>query len=144
MLNNLFTLVNTVALVGWLLLIFAPRWQWTRRIVLSLGVSLFFAIIYLVMFTLNIAAFKPDSFNTLAGVMELFKAPQAVLIGWVHYLAFDLFVGCWEVENAQKHGIAHKFVIPCLLFTFMLGPTGLLMYWIVRQIASKHKLETNF
>lgn len=144
MLENLFALVNTVALVGWLLLIFAPRWQWTKRIVLSLGISLFFAVIYVAMFAMNIAAFKLDSFNTLAGVMALFKEPQAVLIGWVHYLAFDLFVGCWEVENAQKNGIPHKFVIPCLLFTFMLGPTGLLMYWIVRQIMAKNKLETNF
>ncbi|WP_299452442.1 ABA4-like family protein [uncultured Microscilla sp.] len=144
MLENLFTLVNTVALVGWLLLIFAPGWQWTRRIVLSLGISLFFAIIYVVMFALNIAAFKLDSFSTLAGVMNLFTAPQAVLIGWVHYLAFDLFVGCWEVSNAQKTGVPHKFVIPCLLFTFMLGPTGLLMYWVVRQLTVKPKMEANF
>lgn len=143
-LDILFSIVNLVALIGWLLLIFAPRWRWTQQLVLSLGVSLLLAVVYVVMFTLNIADFKPDSFNTLAGVVALFKVPQAVLIGWVHYLAFDLFVGCWEVSNAQKSGMPHGLVIPCLLFTFMLGPTGLLMYFIIRKVSRKHPLESNF
>lgn len=143
-LDTLFSVVNLAALIGWLLLIFAPRWRWTRQLVLSLGVSLLLAVVYVFMFALNITDFKPDSFNTLDGVVALFKVPQAVLIGWVHYLAFDLFVGCWEVNNAQKSGVPHGMVIPCLLFTFMLGPTGLLMYFIVRKVSRKHPLESNF
>ena len=142
--ETLFNIVNMTAPLGWLLLIFAPRWRWTQRIVLSLGIILILSVIYVTMFFMNIAAFKPDSFNSLAGVMALFKAPEAVVIGWVHYLAFDLFVGCWEVGNAQKAGVPHGWVIPCLIFTFMLGPTGLLMYFIIRHFMRKNQLESNF
>lgn len=53
-------------------------------------------------------------------------------VGLVHYLAFDLFIGSWQVRDAQAHGISHWFVIPCLILTFMLGPTGLLLYFVIR------------
>ena len=47
----------------------------------------------------------------------------------MHYLAFDLFIGSWEVRDARRHGVPHVLVIPCLLMTFLLGPIGLLAYW---------------
>ena len=47
---------------------------------------------------------------------------------------FDLFIGSWEVRDAQAHGISHWLVIPCLFFTFMFGPVGLLLYFILRTV----------
>lgn len=76
-------------------------------------------------------------FGSLAGVMKLFTNPWAVLAGWVHYLAFDLFVGAWEVRDAEQHGVSHLLVVPCLFFTFMLGPIGLLMYMGARTLFGK-------
>ena len=61
-----------------------------------------------------------------------FSVPETVLVGWVHYLAFDLFVGAWEVRDAQRRSISHLYVVPCLLFTLMLGPVGLLAYLTLR------------
>ena len=55
-----------------------------------------------------------------------------LLAGWVHYLAFDLFVGSWEVEDARARGVSHWLVLPCLLCTFLAGPAGLGLYLLVR------------
>src|SRR4051812_21348401 len=51
-----------------------------------------------------------------------------LLAGWTHYLAFDLFVGRWEVRDAQRRGIPHLLITPALVLTFLLGPAGFLFY----------------
>jgi hypothetical protein len=65
-------------------------------------------------------------------VAALFENHWLLLAGWVHYLAFDLFIGSWEVRDAAKNGIAHWMVIPCLVLTFLFGPIGLLLYFLLR------------
>ena len=53
-------------------------------------------------------------------------------MGWIHYLAFDLFIGSWEVRDSQRHDIHHLLVVPCLILTFWAGPAGLLVYLLIR------------
>jgi hypothetical protein len=60
--------------------------------------------------------------------MLLFATPLPAFVGWVHYLVFDLFVGAWEARDAQRHGVPHAVLVPCLALTLMLGPAGLLLY----------------
>jgi hypothetical protein len=55
-----------------------------------------------------------------------------LLAGWVHYMAFDLFIGAWETRDARRAGVPHLMVVPCLILTFMLGPIGLLVYLALR------------
>ena len=62
----------------------------------------------------------------------LFDNPWALLAGWTHYLAFDLFIGGWEVRDAQRRGIPHLLIVPALVLTFLLGPAGLLLYLAIR------------
>ena len=71
-------------------------------------------------------------FISLAGVTELFQNPYVLLAGWLHDLAFDLFIGSWEVRDAQRLGISHWLIIPCLGLTFMFGPIGLGLYFVIR------------
>lgn len=73
-------------------------------------------------------------FNSLAQVAKLFEHEYVLLAGWVHYLAFDLFIGRWEVRNSQVRAVPHWMVIPCLVLTFLLGPIGLIAYYIVRAL----------
>jgi hypothetical protein len=73
-------------------------------------------------------------FSSLSGVMTLFTSPHFALVGWVHYLAFDLFIGAWEVRDARRRLISHWFVVPCLVLTLMLGPVGLLAYLGLRFV----------
>lgn len=83
-------------------------------------------------------------FGSLAEVALLFQKDEALLAGWIHYLAFDLFVGMWEASDAAKRNINRWLLLPCLILTFMLGPIGLLLYFIIRGIASKNVLQNPF
>ena len=76
-------------------------------------------------------------FGTLEGVAILFGNPYVLTAGWIHYLAFDLFIGAWEVQDSQQRNISHWLVILCLLLTFMLGPTGLALYLIIRTVKTR-------
>ncbi len=75
-------------------------------------------------------------FSSLHGVAELFSNPWLLLAGWVHYLAFDLFVGTWEVRDSLERGVPRLLVVPCLLLTFMLGPVGFLTYHVTRRLTA--------
>lgn len=134
--ETLFSICSTLVLPGWLLLIIAPRWPWTGKIVLGILITILCIIYaYLVTRSFNPADFK--NFNSLAGIKQLFTNDGAVLAGWVHYLAFDLLVGLFIVNDSRKNQVNHWFIIPCLLFSFMLGPVGLLLYLLVRLVKTK-------
>ena len=77
-------------------------------------------------------------FGSLAELMKLFRSDWSVLTGWIHYLAFDLFIGAWEARDSRAVGIPHWKVGPCLLLTFLLGPIGLLTYYLLRFSAVRN------
>ena len=131
-LETLFQAANYVVIPFWLLLIVAPRWSWTQRLVHGPVVLLLLTPIYAYMLFGYAPAPEGTEFSTLYGVMLGFSAPHIVLAGWIHYLIFDLFVGAWEVRDAQRRGVSHFLVIPCLIATLMIGPVGLLLYVLVR------------
>jgi len=132
--ETLFLICNFGILPAWLLLAVAPSWSWTQRLVHAAWIPLVLGVLYA--YLLLSAADVPEgaSFASLTGVMLFFTSPQATLAGWVHYLVFDLFVGAWEVRDARRRGIGHGWVLPCLALTLMFGPSGLLLYCIVRFI----------
>lgn len=79
----------------------------------------------------------PDA-TTLEGVVTLFKDPNIVFVGWIHYIVFDLLVARMEVLDSIQRGASITVhilvVIPCMIGTFMLGPFGFLAYMMLRQI----------
>lgn len=129
-LERLFSLSGAVVLPCWLLLLFVPAWQWTQRLS-TFALPLLLALVYL---ALLLTAHAPAGagFNSLAQVALLFNARQALLAGWLHYLAFDLFTGAWEARDAVRLEISRWLVAPCLLLTFLLGPVGLALYLLLR------------
>lgn len=128
---QLFGFTNAVVLPAWLMLIFLPRFRWTR-IVAAYAVPSALAVVYLVL--LLIEPWPTGSgFSSIEQVERLFSSPWLLLAGWVHYLAFDLFVGAWEVRDATRLRIPHLLVVPCLILTFLIGPVGLALYFIVRS-----------
>lgn len=129
-----FSVVSTVALLTWLLLVFLPRARWVG-VVAGVAVPVFFAVAYAVIVAMNWGRSSGD-FQSLAGVAALFSNPWMLLAGWIHYLAFDLLVGVWEVRDAQARGVPHLAVVPCLALTFMFGPAGWLLYQGVRRVAA--------
>ena len=129
--EKLFSICSTLVLPGWLLLIFLPRWKWTARLVCAVVLPLVLAVVYLYLIATNFGS-SEGGFGSLAEVAKLFQNPYNLLAGWIHYLAFDLFVGSWEVRDAQRVGVHHLLVVPCLLLTFLFGPAGLLLYFALR------------
>jgi len=91
------------------------------------------AIVYLVLIVVYFAK-SPGGFGTLGQVTQLFQDPWLLLAGWIHYLAFDLFLGAWQARQAQRLGISRFLVVPCLLLTFLFGPIGLLVFWAIRSV----------
>ena len=129
----LFSVANAVALLGWLLLALAPL----RRSALVAGarvIGVVMAVTYAVLLIRAVTqgGMSGVDFTTLAGLTAGFSRPEAVLVGWVHYLAFDLWVGAWAVEDAGKRGVPHWAVLPALFLILMAGPLGLLVYLAVR------------
>ena len=129
--EQLFSLTNSLALLGWLLLVFAGRARWAASLVLGVVLPLLLAVVYTGLLVGHWGE-SGGSFQTLAGVSTLFENHWLLLAGWVHYLAFDLFIGAWEVRDSKALGISHWIVLPCLALTFLFGPAGLLLYFLIR------------
>ena len=128
--EGVFSVCNMLALVGWLLLLAVPRHRLATAIAGTV-IPLTLASIYLALFVLH-ARESNGGFSSLAAVAQLFENRWLLLAGWVHYLAFDLFIGAWETRDAMARGVRRLLLAPCLVMTFMLGPIGLLGYHLVR------------
>ena len=136
--ENVFSICNMLALAGWLVLIFAGK-NAKARLIPGVILPLSIAVVYAVLLAAHGGESK-GSFGTLAGVTALFSNQWLLLAGWIHYLAFDLFIGAWQVRDAQANAIPHLLIIPCLLLTFLFGPVGLLPYFAIRAARTK-KME---
>ncbi len=139
-LERLFSIASTAALLGWVALALAPLRRdfavTTARIIAALLCGFYFAMLVAGLTGGN-GPLPGASFNSLAGVRLLLSSPQAMLAGWVHYLAFDLFIGSWEVADAPAARIPHWLLLPCLALTFVAGPIGLLLYLILKLMRQR-------
>jgi hypothetical protein len=135
MLENIFSLAGALAMLGWAGLIFLPGRKFVVEVLVRVLIPAAIALLYLYLMAANLNASPADGgFGSLAAVKSLFTVDALLLAGWVHYLAFDLFVGSWEVSDSRDQGLHHLLVIPCLLLTFMAGPIGLGLYFLVKYL----------
>lgn len=132
--ERLFEIASAFVLIGWLALIVAPLRRGlavtVARLVVVLLCGGYFAMVVAGLAGPGLPA--GANFDSLGGVRLLLSTPEALLAGWVHYLAFDLFIGSWQVEDAPAAKVPHWLLLPCLVLTFVAGPVGLLMYFIVK------------
>lgn len=129
--DTLFSLANPLAMLGWLALALSPLAPRIAQAVSGLAIPALLSLAYGAII-LAYWSGAEGGFDTLENVTLLFQSPWIVLAGWLHYLAFDLFVGAWEVRTARREGIAHVLVIPCLVLTFLFGPVGLVLFLALR------------
>ena len=134
-LEQYFSLASILAFVGWLILIVLPK-RPIAVLVAGVFLPLLLSLMYLYFIAFNMNGAE-GGFGSLADVATLFSKPELLLAGWIHYLAFDLFIGAWEIRDSQRHQIPHLVVIPCLVMTFLLGPIGLLFYFLIRTAKLK-------
>lgn len=132
----IYILVNTLALVAWIALSVAPYNAQVQKWVLG-GVVVILAGLYAILFVGSFDVAMMNELATLDGLMALFSNKQAVVLGWTHYLAFDLVAGIYIVRNAQTQEISSKAILPFLWLTFMAGPLGWLTYVVFRVLKIK-------
>lgn len=136
--DNLFLLANYWAIAGWIALAFLPRNPKILAFVLYAGVALLclgYTVMIVGFLTGNIdpGGTGGGSLTSLAGVMKLFDTPGGATLGWMHYLAFDLFIGMWIARDADQKDFSRVVQVPFLFLTLMVGPVGLLAWLIVRE-----------
>ena len=139
--ESLFSLAGALVLPGWLLLVFLPRWRPVTPLVTAIVIPALLAILYAWLIVAHLPG-AGGGFGSLADVSELFRNEYLLLAGWIHYLAFDLFIGSWEVRDANRNGVPQLAVVPCLVLTFLLGPAGLLLYLLIRAYVTRRLLPT--
>lgn len=134
-LDTAFVVVNYVAIAAWIVLAFAPAAHPIRRLV-PVAITLLFAAAYT---AILVWAYPPSNggFGSIADVQLLFAHDELLLAGWIHYLAFDLFVGTWIATHAASRGFHRVALLPILFLTFWVGPVGYLTYRLVDALRLK-------
>ncbi|PRX54835.1 ABA4-like family protein [Flagellimonas meridianipacifica] len=133
---EIFSIANTMAMPMWLLLIILPKWKVTRFLIDYKVIPLLLSLFYAHYIILHLQAGGGLDFGSLSSVMSLFTLEDLVMAGWVHYLAFDLLVGMWMINQNRNLGIHQILMAPCLIATFMLGPVGFLLFTVLKTIKS--------
>ena len=138
--ETIFNIFNSGILLFWMLLLFFPKQSITQKVIAYPWVPLVIAFGYIYFMGMTSETFSAD-FTSLNGLTEMFQNanPQGVAAGWLHYLAFDFWVGCWMLKNSQEKGVKHIWMLVPMLFTFMLGPVGIIIYTLVLLLQGKLK-----
>jgi hypothetical protein len=134
--ETLFPNANMLAMAGWLALLVAPRLRVVHWHVAGLAIPVLISALYAVLMALHWPGAE-GGFSSLADVAALFGTPGVLLAGWVHYLAFDLFIGAWMCRRATAEGMNPWLVRLCLPPTFLAGPVGLLLFLGLRVAVVK-------
>ena len=140
---DLFPLSN-LSILTWLLLIFAPGWEYTKSAALIAPVVN--AVLYVTVLTFLITHPPPDApavdFGSLSSIVTAFQNPDGVFAGWLHYCVFDPLVGLGEVVDSQQNKVPHFLVVPCLILTLLFGPMGFLLYLAIRTLTIASRAES--
>jgi hypothetical protein len=131
--DQVFSIANMFALLGWIVLAFgvARNMDFIRDSIAGLWMPLGLSVLYGLLIVFFFGRTE-GGFDTLEHVQQLFTSPWVALAGWVHYLAFDLFIGARIARGVMDRGINRLVLILLLPLTFMFGPIGLVAYEFVK------------
>ncbi|MFF5993039.1 ABA4-like family protein [Prauserella flavalba] len=135
MTGALFEVTFYLAAPFWALMIVAPRWRWTTRVIGSPWIALPPLLVYLTLAPGDFAELwtvvsRPD----LEALRAFLSSADGAAMIWAHLIAFDLFIGRWMYLDARRRGVPHLALAPVLVLTILLSPIGLLAYLLVRAV----------
>jgi len=134
--------INLGVLPFWLILIFFPQSNICRYFVSSIFPFFILSGAYMFMLYksyLNSFDFS-GNFNLYFGMdnlSELFSNKTFLMMFWIHFISINLFTGGWIVKDAQKFSINKIILIVPLVITYLIGPLGLFIYWLIRIFYAK-------
>lgn len=143
--DGLFAAANLLAMVCWAVLVLGRRTPVTHSALMYCGVALLclaYAVLLLGLVTGLLDGNKvdgagPAGFASIEGVRNIFLSDGGVVVGWVHYLALDLFTGLWIARDADAKQFPRPWQAPVLIATFLAGPLGLLFWLALREPAAR-------
>jgi hypothetical protein len=129
--DSFYWYASVLIFVPWFMLIFLPNGKYTDRTAIGCAVILLLGATY---FTIQylFGGSENDAFSSLEGTKNLFRSKDMLLTGWLNYLSFCLLGGVWLSDDAHKNKIPHILAAPCLALTMLLGPSGMLIYLLMR------------
>ena len=134
--------VNFGVLPFWLILIFFPQSNLCRYFVTSIFPILLLSGAYIFMLYKSylssyefLANF--DLYLSISNLSNLFSNETFLMLFWIHFVSINLFTGGWIVKDSQKFGINKIILFLPLLITYLIGPLGILVYWIIRIFYAK-------
>ncbi|MEM9461171.1 MAG: ABA4-like family protein [Myxococcota bacterium] len=135
MMDTLFSASSLLVMPQWLMMVFAPKWRVTMTVMRSplvvLPAALLYAALVIPMMVEALPVLAQPKLQTIASMLG---TPAGATVGWIHFLAFDLFVGRWIYLDAHEHGRSPWLVSPILALTLMFGPLGLAIYVGLRML----------
>jgi len=124
--DNLFSLSSALVIPAWLILLFAPRRWPVLNAVPAYVVPVVLSALYAVL-VLSYFSESGGGYSTLSEVRQLFTNDMVLVAGWVHYLAFDLFIGAWAATMMDRAGVSRIIQGSVLPVIFLFGPAGFLL-----------------
>lgn len=150
--DSLFGIANIWALLCWAALVVLPRGPFVQSAIFYAGIALL-CLAYVVLLVLlltgtidsnAVASAGESNFQTIEGVRGIFMSDGGVTVGWIHYLALDLFAGQWIAKDADQKDFSRLIQAPVLLLTFVAGPAGLLLWLAIRESRARKAAKRKF
>ena len=134
--------VNFGVLPFWLILIFFPQSNLSRYFVTSIFPILLLSGAYIFMlYKSYLGSYEFlsnfDLYLNISYLSNLFSNENFLIIFWIHFVSINLFTGGWIVKDSQKFGISKIILFLPLVITYLIGPLGILIYWIIRIFYAK-------
>jgi hypothetical protein len=130
-----FSLTGPLVMAAWAGLILSLFVRSARPIawaVAQIAVPAILAIAYVLLIRAGFGEAEGGGYGSIAEIRALFASDSALVAGWFHYLAFDLFIGGWIVREGLERKLPPLLILPCLPLTFLFGPAGLLLFFLLR------------
>lgn len=128
--ESLFSMAGALVMPAWLLLILGPRRWPVLNALPAYVVPIILSALYAALVLTHFAE-AGGGYGTLAEVRTLMSSDMMLLAGWVHYLAFDLFIGAWAARRMDTVGISRIIQAGVLPTIFLFGPVGLLLAFLI-------------
>lgn len=134
--DNFYWYASIFIFIPWLMLIFLPNGKYSEGIAIGSAVVLLLAAAY---FTFSYLFGKEEggALSSVEGIPHIFRSKDMLKTALLNYLSFCLLVGVWQLNDSQQHKIPHIFVAPAMMVTMLMGPTGLLLYMLIRFFKTK-------
>ena len=134
--------INFGVLPFWLILIFFPHSQLCRYFVTSIFPVFILSGSYIFMLYKSFYGSYDffQNFNLYLGInytSNLFENELFLIMFWIHFVSINLFTGGWIVKDSQRYSVNKILLIIPLVFTYLIGPIGLFLYWLIRIFHTK-------